>query len=720
MATITNGVATASTTNATSYAAGSITPAAGDLILVFVTVSGNVVIPQMTDSQNLGFDYVGSAFYATNANTVHLFVANQPAAASALVVTFSCVGTTASGAVVNPVRISGQTKFGSFAIKQFKPSSNNAAASATNITFDAATLAGNPILGVIGNATNPATMTPPTGYTELADTGYATPTIGHESVGLAAGSAGTTTVTWGSNSASTWGGIIVEIDASNTGWTILQSKLVNKTVGTGTTGTVALATTTTGSMLTAFGVTDLGSANSITGLAATGTANWTKKGDVNDGGGASESGWYGYNTSTSATPTMTVTFAAAVIGTVFINEYAYYSAGVVVPITTDPFNTIKTAIGGASTTPATGNTASVPAGSLMVAGAGTLDSANRYEPGAGYLGALGHQNGTTLDGGVEDGVAATTAVQSAGFTITASDFWGTMIMVFNVPSSGTSATVTQVAANLTATGGTQAVATVRDVAIAQVAANLTATGGTQAVAAIVVASASITQVAANLTATGGTQAVASVQKVSIAQLAATLTATGGTQSLLAVSIASISQVAATLTVTGGTQALKLAGLIVQVAANLTASGGTQAVGSVQTVSITQTHATLTATGGTQALAASRIVALAQIAATLTATGGTQSVVAAPLVNAAIAQIAAILTVTPGLQVVFGFTPPRYTLIKGQVVSGTKGSQVSSSSKVENVLSGAKLGGVNSTTKNEGVSSSETNSTVQSGSTEGTV
>lgn len=718
MATVTNGVATASTTNATSYASGSFTPTAGDLVLVFVTVSGNVVIPQMTDSQNLGFDYVGSAFYATNANTVHLFVANQKAANSAMTVTFTCVGTTASGAVVNPVLISGQTKFGSFAIKQFKASSNNAAASSTAIAFGATTTAGNPILGVIGNATNPATMTPPTGYTELADTGYATPTIGHESVALAAG-ATVTTITWGSNSASTWGGIIVEIDASNTGWTILQSKLANKTVGTGTTATAAMATTTTGSMLTAFGVTDLGSASSITGIAATGTANWTKKGDINDGGGASESGWYGYNTTSSATPTLTVTFAASVIGQVFINEYAYYNAGVVVPITTDPFNTIKTAIGGPSTAPATGNTASVPAGSLLVAGAGTLDSANRYSPGTGYLGASGHQTGTTLDGGFEDGVAATTAVQSAGFTITASDDWGTMIMVFNVPSSGTSTTVTQVAANLTATGGTQAVASVSSVSIAQVAANLTATGGTQAVAAVVIASASITQVAANLTATGGVQAVATVQIVAISQSHATLTATGGVQAVLSVSMVAINQVAANLTATGGTQLIKTAAAIAQVAANLTVAPGTQGISSVQIVNISQTHATLSVTGGTQAVLAAFTVNIAQVAATLAVTGGVQAVVAAALVSASISQVAALIRALGGTQAVFAFTPPHFIPIKGTLDTTSKGSTLDSTSKLAQLSGGVTLEDISTTTKKEDLQTSETHSTNQTGATKGT-
>lgn len=438
-ATVTLGIATASTTNATSYASGSFTPAANDLLYCFIHVSGSVFVPTMADSQNLGWDYVGSAFDAVSANTVHLFVANTPALASAMTVTFSCVGgTTASGAIVNPNRVAGMIKYGGFAIRQWKPSSNNVAASTTAITFGAATLAGNPIVGAIGNSTNAATLTPPTGYTELADVGYATPTTGLESVALAAGSAGVTTVPWGSNSASAWGGIIVELDASTTGWTIIQQKLVQKTVGTGTTSTVAMRTTVTGSMMTAAGVTDLGAANSITGISVSGMPSWAKKVDINDGGGGSETAWYGYNNTSAPTPTLTVTFAASVIGSVFINEYVYYNAGVVVPITTDPFDQLKSASGGPSTAPATGNTPALTGSTdLLVAGAGTLDSANVYSPGTGFIGAQGMKNGTTLDGGFEDGVATSSAAQAAAMTISASDNWGIWIMAFQTPSTGT-------------------------------------------------------------------------------------------------------------------------------------------------------------------------------------------------------------------------------------------------------------------------------------------
>lgn len=161
------------------------------------------------------------------------------------------------------------------------------------------------------------------------------------------------------------------------------------------------------------------------------------------------------------------------------------------------------------------------------------------------------------------------------------------------------ASVSQVAATLTVTGGTQTVATVNDVSINQAAATLTVTGGTQSVASI--QDASVTQSAATLTVTGGTQSIATVNDVAISQAHATLTVTGGTQTVATVNKVAISQVAATLTVTGGTQAVAAVQdtSISQAHATLTVTGGTQSVSTVGSVSISQAHATLTVTGGVQ-------------------------------------------------------------------------------------------------------------------------
>ena len=196
-------------------------------------------------------------------------------------------------------------------------------------------------------------------------------------------------------------------------------------------------------------------------------------------------------------------------------------------------------------------------------------------------------------------------------------------------STGTSASVTQVAATLTFTGGTQSIATVQDTAVAQSAATLTFTGGTQVSQTL----ASVTQSAATLTFNGGTQSAASVQDVSIGQVGATLTFTGGIQS----TNVNTAQTGATLTFTGGTQSTNVT--VTQSAATLTFNGGTQAVAAVQIVSVAQVGATLTFSGGTQSTA----INIAQVAASLTFTGGTQST------NVNVTQSAATLTLTGGTQ-----------------------------------------------------------------------
>lgn len=191
------------------------------------------------------------------------------------------------------------------------------------------------------------------------------------------------------------------------------------------------------------------------------------------------------------------------------------------------------------------------------------------------------------------------------------------------PSSTVSASVTQVAATLTFTGGTQAVVAMQDGSVAQSAATLTFTGGTQA--------------------------VATVNDVAISQTHATLTFTGGTQVVVTTQSGTVSQSAATLTFTGGTQAVKTASTDAQVAAILTFTGGTQAVSSIGIVSIAQVHATLTFTGGTQTAQGIQDVSITQSAAVLTFTGGTQTV--ASVRDALIAQVAATLLFTGGSQIV---------------------------------------------------------------------
>lgn len=212
-ATVTHAVSTADNGNGTSYVSGAFTPVAGDLLVVFVTATGTVATGTMTDSQGLGFTKVTSALKNTSADTIYFFVSNNTAAASSMTVTFNCTGDAATGATTQVARIAGMSRKGLSAILQTAKQENQAASGTPAPAFAAAAHTGNPTLGVVGNSTNPATMTPPTSWTEQNDTGHTLPTDGSEYVSRDSGFTGTT-ITWGSTSASAFGDIIVELDTT--------------------------------------------------------------------------------------------------------------------------------------------------------------------------------------------------------------------------------------------------------------------------------------------------------------------------------------------------------------------------------------------------------------------------------------------------------------------------------------------------------------------------
>lgn len=216
MATCTIAAApTTSTSNVASYATGAFTPVALDLLLVFVLVTGNNIAgATVTDSQNLGWTLVNVAAKAVNADRLWCFVSNHFAAASSMTVTFTTGSGTATGASIAVYRIASMTRVGPDSIRQSAIVSGGAAAGTPAPAFTASALTGNPTLGSVGNATNPATVTPPASWTEDADVGFATPTAGHEVVHRDSGFTGTT-VTWGSTSATAFCALIVELNSAS-------------------------------------------------------------------------------------------------------------------------------------------------------------------------------------------------------------------------------------------------------------------------------------------------------------------------------------------------------------------------------------------------------------------------------------------------------------------------------------------------------------------------
>lgn len=93
--------------------------------------------------------------------------------------TFTCTNTGDTGGGLTVLRFSGMTRVGSQAIKQSK-GENTQTENPPTLTFDATTNTNNPIVLAVLGEDNPAGVTPPTGFTEADDTGWATPTTGIE------------------------------------------------------------------------------------------------------------------------------------------------------------------------------------------------------------------------------------------------------------------------------------------------------------------------------------------------------------------------------------------------------------------------------------------------------------------------------------------------------------------------------------------------------------
>lgn len=188
---------------------------AADLLVVVVVLTGAVATPTVTDDQGGTYTEVsgGGFFKNTSADKMWLFVRDSlvPATLSTVITMTSPGGDTGGGLLV--YRVTSMSRTGAAAVRQKAGQSNQAAAGTPAPVLPAAALTGNSVIGAVFNATNVATLTPPTGWTEKHDTGYATPTTGVETATIDSGFTGTT-VTWGSTSASAFASLVAELDAS--------------------------------------------------------------------------------------------------------------------------------------------------------------------------------------------------------------------------------------------------------------------------------------------------------------------------------------------------------------------------------------------------------------------------------------------------------------------------------------------------------------------------
>lgn len=191
------------------------TPAVGDLILILVQVATDDTWSNPTDDQTGGtYTRAGNQIGGVGGPSGAWFVRDSliPAATSTIFSLANPGGDAGGGLAV--VVVTGMSKTGSAAVRQTKDGGGAGASTPATGAWTSAKLTTNPVVGAVLNTSNPAAITPTTGYTELLDTGYATPTMGVEIQKRDSGDT-TSTMTWGSTSASQWVCIGVELDASS-------------------------------------------------------------------------------------------------------------------------------------------------------------------------------------------------------------------------------------------------------------------------------------------------------------------------------------------------------------------------------------------------------------------------------------------------------------------------------------------------------------------------
>ena len=202
-------------TTAGNKATTALTVAASDLIVLFCYNSGRTTAqpPTVTDDNGgAAYTQVASATKNASADSTWCFVRNTLlGSAAATIFSFTQSGDTGGGLQV--YRISGMSKTGVTAVRQFKVASNQATGT-PSVTMDAAILTTNPVLGsVFTTQTGTTNTAPPTGWTEDQDAGYSTPSTGREIVHIDSGST-LTTVAWTAATTSAFCAMVVELDAS--------------------------------------------------------------------------------------------------------------------------------------------------------------------------------------------------------------------------------------------------------------------------------------------------------------------------------------------------------------------------------------------------------------------------------------------------------------------------------------------------------------------------
>jgi len=192
------------------------TPAVNDLIII-ITAATPPLNASVLPTENQGGTYVILKRVVKNGSADEMMICARTqlvASSVSTIYTHQPGNQAVGGGGLAVFAIAGMTLAGASAVKSSGFQSNQAGGGTPACAMGATVLSSNPLIGAILNATNPAGLTPPSGWTEdpTPDIGYNNPATGIELVRRNSGETGST-ITWGSTSASAFCSVAYEFDA---------------------------------------------------------------------------------------------------------------------------------------------------------------------------------------------------------------------------------------------------------------------------------------------------------------------------------------------------------------------------------------------------------------------------------------------------------------------------------------------------------------------------
>lgn len=212
MATLTSARTLTSTSNVADFATSNFTPASGDLLFAVSVYDGTTSVQTLTDSLGGAWSRITEALKSSSADLMTLFVRDALVTSGSSVSVGVTTQTAGTGCLISVGWVTGMSRAGTSAVRQSARRQNQGAGTSA-VHFAAPCLTSNSVAAFLGNSTNAAGMSPPTGFSEVEDFGHATPAKGLE-VAYVNNGFTDSGVTWGSNSASVYGAIAIEFDTS--------------------------------------------------------------------------------------------------------------------------------------------------------------------------------------------------------------------------------------------------------------------------------------------------------------------------------------------------------------------------------------------------------------------------------------------------------------------------------------------------------------------------